>query len=67
MTTINETLQDLVVEFEDYSKELMGCDPSADEFSMHRFIEIQAWGEELHTRAQQLGFTWEQVEDAANA
>lgn len=67
MTTINETLQDLVVEYNDYSSHLLSCDPSHDEEALHQFIEIQEWGEELDTRIRQLGFSWEQVEDAANA
>ena len=61
----NETLQELAQEYTEYSEELLACDPSVSEFALEDFIAIQDWGEQLQAKATQLGFSWEQVEDAA--
>ncbi len=58
-------LQELALEYIDYSHELLTCDPSASEYALEDFIAIQDWGEQLQARAKRLGFSWEQVEEAA--
>ncbi len=64
-TATDLNLQELALEYIDYTHELLACDPSSSEYALEEFIEIQEWGEQLHARARRLGFTWEQVEEAA--
>ena len=59
-------LQELALEYIDYSHELLSCDPSVSEDALEDFIAVQDWGEQLHAKARRLGFSWEQVEEAAN-
>ena len=66
MTTKTYTLQDLIEEYEEYSYALLNCDPSSSEYALEEFIEIQQWGEELHTAAREMDITWEQIEDGAD-
>ncbi len=60
------TLTDLAYEYEDYFRDLMACEPSESEDSQARFFMIQSWGESLERKAKRHGFTWEQVEEAAD-
>ena len=66
-TATTYTLNDLVEMYREYSDELIACDPSKDENAMLAFFEIQTWGEELEAIAVASGFTWDQVEDAADS
>lgn len=64
-TATDKNLKELALEYMEYSQELLDCDPSVSEDAQEEFISIQEWGECLHAKACLLGFTWEQVEDAA--
>ena len=59
-------LTDLACEYEDQYRALIACDSSASEDALEEFIEIQAWGERIHNDARRKGFTWEEVENAAD-
>lgn len=61
----NQQLRDLAAEFQEWSRQLLACDPSVDEETLIDFIDIQTWGEEIEASARKLGFSWEQLEQAA--
>ena len=65
-TATTYTLNELAVWFGDHTDALLACDPSFDEDSQARFIEIQQEGEELAEAIEAAGFTYEQVEEATD-
>ena len=60
------TLDDLVEEYQEYHHALLGCDPSASEYALEDFIEIQQWGEDLDKAAREMGLTIEEIEVKAD-
>lgn len=60
------SMSDLVLELQEYYEALIACEPHTSEYAMHDFIEIQEWGEALGAKVIAHGFTWEQIEDAAD-
>lgn len=68
MTTAPTYTQiELVDWFREQTDDLLACDPSIDENSQARFIEIQLEGEELAAAIEAAGFTYEQIEQAADS
>lgn len=65
-TSIDKNLADLASEFQEWSRQLLACDPSVDEETLIDFIDIQTWGEEIDASARRLGFTWELLEETAS-
>ena len=67
LNTTSNVFNDLVEEYQAHIRDLMDCDPSESENSMDEFFDIQSEGEKLHARIKKEGFTYEQVEEAADA
>jgi hypothetical protein len=65
-TTPAYTQLQLIEWFSAQTDDLLACDPSLDEDSQARFIEIQQEGEELAAAIEASGFTYEQIEEAAD-
>ena len=65
-TATNSKLKELAYEYLEWSEELQVCDPSKDEEALMEYIAIQEWVEDLRTRTEKQGFTWEQVENKAD-
>ena len=65
-TTKSASFQQLVWDYEDNYRSLMECDPTSSVEAMNEFIEIQKEGKRIEKAAKKLGFTFEEIEDAAD-
>ena len=61
------TRTDLIAWYEELNCDLLACDPSADEYSLDQFHEIQLEFEELDKACLAAGTTLESIEDEAYA
>lgn len=61
-TELMTEAQQLKKEYNEYSRELMDCDPSKDEFALEDFIAIQEWGEDIEERAKALHISIDDLE-----
>ena len=54
--TLPDTREDLLLDYCSWQKDILDCDPSADEHALDTFIGLQGLEEEFETRAKALGF-----------
>ena len=61
------TRTELITWYEELYRDLIACDPSADEYSLDQFHEIQLEFGELEKACIKAGTTLESIEDEAYA
>ena len=64
--TMTFSLKDLAGWFKAHRDDLYACDPDLNEDSQSRYFGLQREEQELEAAIQAAGFTWEQVEMAAD-